>query len=66
MLQTTLDDVLARVCAQLVYDDLTSAVALIESLRSPDQAELFAELGETDDPRCCHNVSCWCATTTSE
>ncbi|MBX3057156.1 MAG: hypothetical protein KF770_11860 [Anaerolineae bacterium] len=66
MLQTTLDDVLARVRAQLEHDDLTGAVALIESLRSPDQAELFAEPGETDEPPCCHNVSCWCATTTSE
>ena len=48
MLQTTLDDVLVRVRAQLEQDDLAGAVALIESLRSPDQAYLFAELDEAE------------------
>lgn len=44
MLQTTLDDVLARVRARLEQNDLSGAVALIEALRPPDQADLFAEL----------------------
>jgi len=48
LLQTTLDDVLVRVRAQLEQDDLAGAVALIESLRSPDQADLFAELDEAE------------------
>lgn len=48
MLQTTLDDVLVRVRAQLEQGDLAGAVALIESLRSPDQADLFAELDEAE------------------
>jgi len=48
MLQTTLDNVLARVRARLEQDDLAGAVALIESLRPPDQADLFAELDEAD------------------
>jgi magnesium transporter len=48
LLQTTLDDVLVRVRTQLEQDDLAGAVALIESLRSPDQADLFAELDEAD------------------
>lgn len=44
MLQTTLDDVLTRLRAHLERDDFAGAVTLIESLRAPDQAELFAEL----------------------
>ena len=44
MLQVTLDDVLAQVRALLEQGDLASAVALIESLRAPDQADLFSEL----------------------
>lgn len=46
MLQTTLDDVLTRLRAQLEQDDFAGAVTLIESLRAPDQAELFAELDD--------------------
>ncbi|MGD8805856.1 MAG: magnesium transporter [Chloroflexota bacterium] len=48
MLQTTLDDVLAQVRMRLEHDDLLGAVSLIESLRSPDQADLFAELDDDD------------------
>ena len=48
MLQTTLDDVLGAVRVRLERDDLAGAVALIESLRPPDQADLFAELDEGD------------------
>jgi len=44
MLQTTLDNVLMEVRARLEQDDLSGAVSLIESMRSPDQADLFAEL----------------------
>ncbi len=47
MFQTTLDDMLVQVRARLEQDDLASAVALIESLRSPDQADLFAELSDS-------------------
>lgn len=48
MLQTTLDNVLAQVRAQLEQGDLSAAITLIESLRSPDQADLFAELDAED------------------
>ena len=48
MFQTTLDTVLSQVRDRLEQDDLGGAVALIESLRPPDQADLFAELGEAD------------------
>lgn len=48
MLQTTLDTVLAQVRTRLEQSDLVGAVALIESLRSPDQADLFAELDEAE------------------
>jgi magnesium transporter len=39
-----LDDILAQLRAALEHDDLSSAAAIIEALRPPDQAELFAEL----------------------
>jgi len=48
MLQTTLDNVLAQVRARLAQGDLAGAVALIEALRPPDQADLFAELEEAE------------------
>lgn len=48
MFQTALDDVLSEVRAYLEQEDLAGAVALIESMRSPDQADLFAELNEAD------------------
>jgi magnesium transporter len=48
MLQTTLDDVLAQVRVHLEHGDLSGAVGLIQSLRSPDQADLFAELDDDD------------------
>ena len=44
----TIDDVLALVRIRLEQGDLADAVALIESLRSPDQADLFAELEEAE------------------
>lgn len=44
MLQTTLDHVLAQVRTRLAQGDVAGAVALIEALRPPDQADLFAEL----------------------
>lgn len=48
MLATTLDDVLTRLRASLERDDLSGAVAIIEAMRPPDQAELFSELQEED------------------
>jgi magnesium transporter len=48
MLQTTLDNVLAQVRVQLEQNNLAGAIDLIESLRPPDQADLFAELDEGD------------------
>ena len=48
MFQTALDDVLSEVRVYLEQEDLAGAVALIESMRSPDQADLFAELNEAD------------------
>ena len=39
-----LDDILARLRAALERDDLAGATAIVESLRPPDQAELFTEL----------------------
>ncbi len=48
MLQTTLDTVLAQVRTELEQGNLDNAVALIETLRSPDQADLFVEL-ETEE-----------------
>jgi magnesium transporter len=44
MLYTDLEDVLGKVRASLEHDDLAGAVAAIESLRAPDQADLFNEL----------------------
>ncbi|MBN1964063.1 MAG: magnesium transporter [Anaerolineae bacterium] len=43
-----LDDILAHLRDKLEQDDLSGARALIESLRPPDQAELFAELNDAD------------------
>jgi magnesium transporter len=48
MLQITLEDILARVRLHLERGDVAGAVALIEALRSPDQADLFAELDADD------------------
>jgi magnesium transporter len=42
----TLDDVLARLRVALEHNDLTSATAIIESLRPADQADLFSELDD--------------------
>ncbi len=44
MLYTDLEDILGRVRSSLERDDLAGAVAAIEALRAPDQAELFSEL----------------------
>ena len=41
-----LEDVLNQLQMSLEHDKLDEAIALIESLRSPDQAEVFAELEE--------------------
>ncbi len=43
-----LDDILVQLRAALERDDLTGAAAIIESLRPPDQADLFAELDDED------------------
>ena len=44
MLYTDLEDVLVKVRASLEHDDVAGAVAALEALRAPDQAELFHEL----------------------
>jgi magnesium transporter len=44
MLYTDLENILDKVRASLEVDDLAGAVAAIEALRAPDQAELFHEL----------------------
>ena len=41
-----LGDILNKLQVSLEHDNLDEAIALIESLRSPDQAELFSELEE--------------------
>lgn len=41
-----LGDVLKKLQVSLEHDNLDEAIALIESLRSPDQAEVFSELEE--------------------
>jgi len=43
-----LEDVLARLRTALEQDDLTTAATIIESLRPPDQAELFSELPDEE------------------
>lgn len=42
-----LDDLLTRLRDRLEHDDLSGATALLEALRPPDQAELFAELDDS-------------------
>ena len=44
MLYTDLEDVLVKVRASLEHDDVAGAVAALEALRAPDQADLFYEL----------------------
>ena len=44
MLYTDLEDILGKVRASLELDDVAGAVAAIEALRAPDQADLFHEL----------------------
>jgi magnesium transporter len=41
-----LDDVLVQLRTVLEHDDLTGAAAIIEALRPPDQADIFAELDD--------------------
>jgi magnesium transporter len=48
MQATNLDDILTQLRSTLEQDDLAAAAAIIESLRPPDQAELFAELQDAD------------------
>jgi magnesium transporter len=43
-----LDDVLVKLRDVLERDDLASAAAILESLRPPDQAEVFTELDDED------------------
>jgi magnesium transporter len=43
-----LDDVLARLRAALERDDVSSATAILEALRPPDQADLFSELDDEE------------------
>lgn len=42
----TLDDILAQLRATLERDDLVGAVAILQALRPPDQADLFSELND--------------------
>src|SRR6185436_1255201 len=42
----TLDMVLAQVRAALEHDDVAGAVNILQEMRPPDQAELFAELDD--------------------
>ncbi|MCL4805823.1 MAG: magnesium transporter [Anaerolineae bacterium] len=46
MLYTDLEEILGKVRASLEADDLAGAVAAIEALRGPDQADLFNELDD--------------------
>lgn len=46
MLYTDLETILDKVRASLEADDLSGAVATIEALRAPDQADLFYELDD--------------------
>jgi magnesium transporter len=46
MLYTDLENILDKVRASLERDDLNGAVAAIEALRPPDQADLFQELDD--------------------
>jgi len=46
MTHTDLDAILGKVRASLELDDLAGAVAAIEALRAPDQADLFYELDD--------------------
>lgn len=48
MLLTTVEDVLTRVRVSLENDDVIGAIAIIESLRAPDQADLFTELEDDE------------------
>ncbi|MCG3208966.1 MAG: Magnesium transporter MgtE [Anaerolineae bacterium] len=48
MEQVILEDVLAQIRAALEANDLTSASAIIESLRPADQADIFWELDEDE------------------
>ena len=48
MLYTDLEDILGKVRTSLEMDDLAGAVAAIEALRAPDQADLFNELDDED------------------
>lgn len=44
MLYTDLEEILVKVRASLEHDDVAGAVAALEALRAPDQADLFYEL----------------------
>jgi magnesium transporter len=48
MLYTDLEEILGKVRASLEIEDLAGAVAAIEALRAPDQADLFYELDDED------------------
>ncbi|HOU41383.1 MAG TPA: CBS domain-containing protein, partial [Promineifilum sp.] len=44
MLYSDLEDILVKVRASLEHDDVAGAVAALEAMRAPDQADLFHEL----------------------
>jgi len=46
MLYTDLEDILVKVRASLEHDDVAGAVAALEALRAPDQADLFHKLDD--------------------
>jgi magnesium transporter len=48
MLYTDLEEILVRVRSSLENDDIAGAVATIEALRPPDQADLFYELEDEE------------------
>jgi magnesium transporter len=48
MLYTNLEDILVKVRSSLENDDIAGAVATIEALRAPDQADLFNELEDDE------------------
>lgn len=48
MLDTDLDNILVKVRSSLERDDIAGAIAAIEAMRAPDQADLFYELEDEE------------------